>query len=426
MKLDGDVATVGITDYAQSVAGRHRLRRAAARRRDADAVRQHRRGRVGQGRLRHLHAGRRRGGRINDAIEADPALVNRDPYGGGWFYKIKLDDVSQTGEIAVAGAVRTADRRGLTQCTRRTPRATSRRCCRVIGVDSLDELVRVPDAVALRAPVEVTPQLSRDRDRRALRALRRAHDGRRATLSFLGAGAYRHYIPPVVGALAMRGEFLTSYTPYQAEVSQGYLQAIYEWQTYIALLTGLDVANASVYDGATALAEARDHGGQRDRPQGGARLARGAPELSRRAAHVCRRARARDRRAAVRAPTDAPTSARSTRRSPSSGTPRSSCSRRTSSARSTRCRQAPPSAIRATKTVRDRRRRRGDVAGGARDAGVVGRRHLRRRSAVVRQRDRVRRPARRLHRGDGASICGASPAGWSASRSTRREAARTC
>jgi glycine dehydrogenase subunit 1 len=126
---------------------------------------------------------------------------------------------------------------------------------RVIGVDALDDLVRVPDAIALREPVEVTPRLSEIEI-----AERFAGFAERTTAgsytSFLGAGAYRHYIPPVVGAIAMRGEFLTSYTPYQAEVSQGYLQAIYEWQTYIALLSGLDVANASVYDGATALAEA--------------------------------------------------------------------------------------------------------------------------------------------------------------------------
>lgn len=126
---------------------------------------------------------------------------------------------------------------------------------RAVGVDTLDDLVRVPDAVALRAPVEVTPQLS---EIEIAERFRRFAERTTATgyTSFLGAGAYRHYVPPVVGAIAMRGEFLTSYTPYQAEVSQGYLQAIYEWQTYIALLTGLDVANASVYDGATALAEA--------------------------------------------------------------------------------------------------------------------------------------------------------------------------
>src|SRR5579863_9156251 len=123
-----------------------------------------------------------------------------------------------------------------------------------IGVGSLDDLLKVPEAVALREKLEVVPALPEYQIARRFDSFAKKNVGQ-GYRSFLGAGAYRHYVPPAIPALAMRGEFLTAYTPYQAEVSQGYLQAIYEWQTYICLLTGMDISNASVYDGATALAE---------------------------------------------------------------------------------------------------------------------------------------------------------------------------
>jgi glycine dehydrogenase subunit 1 len=124
-----------------------------------------------------------------------------------------------------------------------------------IGVGSLDDLLRVPQDIALKAQLEVVPPLPEYQIQRRFDRFAERNDGVNYR-TFLGAGSYRHYAPPAIAALAMRGEFLTAYTPYQAEVSQGYLQAIYEWQTYICLLTGMEIANASVYDGATALAEA--------------------------------------------------------------------------------------------------------------------------------------------------------------------------
>src|SRR5262249_57912115 len=74
--------------------------------------------------------------------------------------------------------------------------------------------------------------------------------------SFLGAGAYRHHVPAAVDHIIQRGEFLTSYTPYQPEIAQGTLQYLFEFQTQVALITGMDVANASMYDGSTACTEA--------------------------------------------------------------------------------------------------------------------------------------------------------------------------
>jgi glycine dehydrogenase subunit 1 len=125
-----------------------------------------------------------------------------------------------------------------------------------IGVGSLDELFKdVPASLMLENPIDVPSMTEYEIERKfdELAGMNRAYP---AGKSFLGAGAYRHYLPAAAKQLITRGEFMTAYTPYQAEVSQGTLQTIFEFQSHICGLTGLDVANASMYDGATALAEA--------------------------------------------------------------------------------------------------------------------------------------------------------------------------
>jgi glycine cleavage system P protein (glycine dehydrogenase) subunit 1 len=126
-----------------------------------------------------------------------------------------------------------------------------------IGVSDLEELFRqVPDGVRFRGELELDPPLSELELTTHLSELasRNVHTG--AELSFLGAGMYDHYVPAAVNAILQRGELLTAYTPYQPEMSQGVLQAIFEYQTAICELTGMDVSNASGYDGTTVAADA--------------------------------------------------------------------------------------------------------------------------------------------------------------------------
>ena len=125
------------------------------------------------------------------------------------------------------------------------------------GLDSLDQLFdQIPPSVRLDRPLDLPDGVSEMEildDMRRLSALDRSADD---LVCFAGSGAYDHYVPSVVWALAGRSEFYTSYTPYQPELSQGVLQALFEYQSMICELTGLEVSNASLYDGATALGEA--------------------------------------------------------------------------------------------------------------------------------------------------------------------------
>lgn len=124
-----------------------------------------------------------------------------------------------------------------------------------LGVSSLEDLfAQLPDDVKLERPLAIAKGMSEYDIVEYFRA--RGADTAADYASFLGAGVYRHYRPVLVDTVVSRGEFLTSYTPYQAEISQGTLAAIFEFQTMMCQLTGMDVANASMYDGSTAVPEA--------------------------------------------------------------------------------------------------------------------------------------------------------------------------
>jgi glycine dehydrogenase subunit 1 len=128
---------------------------------------------------------------------------------------------------------------------------------RKIGVGSVDDLFAdIPAEVRLKKLLNLPEPMDDLSLQNHLRTLANRNNATDQLVSFLGAGSYDHYIPPVVDALSGRSEFVTAYTPYQAEASQGALQTFYEFQTMICEITGMDVANASMYEAGSALAEA--------------------------------------------------------------------------------------------------------------------------------------------------------------------------
>src|SRR5690348_4020272 len=126
-----------------------------------------------------------------------------------------------------------------------------------IGVDSIDALFAdVPEAARLNGLVDLPSAMGEIEVERWMSRMAARNVAAGSVPFFIGGGVYRHHIPAAVDHLIQRGEFLTSYTPYQPEISQGTLQYLFEFQTQVASLTGMEVANASLYDGATACAEA--------------------------------------------------------------------------------------------------------------------------------------------------------------------------
>jgi glycine dehydrogenase subunit 1 len=128
---------------------------------------------------------------------------------------------------------------------------------KAIGVSSFNDLlINIPYELRLKKALDLPAPLSELEVIRILKDISKRNLDTESTISFLGAGAYDHYIPVAIDHIISRSEFYTAYTPYQPEVSQGTLQAIYEYQTLICEITGMEVANASMYDGGSALAEA--------------------------------------------------------------------------------------------------------------------------------------------------------------------------
>ena len=131
------------------------------------------------------------------------------------------------------------------------------RMIKFLGITTFEDLIRnIPDTTRLKDDLNIPEGLSELEIEQICSHLAGLNKSVNSCNSFIGGGVYDHYIPAVINHMLLRSEFYTAYTPYQPEVSQGTLQAIYEYQSMICELTGMDVANASMYDVGSALAEA--------------------------------------------------------------------------------------------------------------------------------------------------------------------------
>ena len=196
---------------------------------------------------------------VNQKAVDEPETVNDDPYGDGWLVRIRLSDPGEADQLMDAGPTgRTSpssehEHAGYLSLTD----ADREAMLDAIGVASIDDLFeQIPEGVRFERALDVPEALPEAALVRHLEELAARNADTSRELSFLGMGIYDHYVPAIADAFLSRGEFLTAYTPYQPEMSQGVLQAIFEYQTAICELTAMDVSNASGYDGTTVAADA--------------------------------------------------------------------------------------------------------------------------------------------------------------------------
>src|SRR5229473_1179369 len=240
--------------------GRRRIRRAAEAGSETRNRKKFRDRGIGESRERDLCAGLRRSARSERGTAQHSGKTQHGSARGGVAHQSAIEECERTERLDGRRGLRSlhrGQRQGSLGLMRYLPKSPAERqeMLAAIGAKSIDELFSgIPERYRLRAPLKIPGPYS---EAEVIQYFSdRAAENSAGYTSFLGAGVYNHLRSVVTDAIIQRGEFLTSYTPYQAEIAQGTLQAIFEFQTLMCQLTGQEVANASMYDGSTAATEA--------------------------------------------------------------------------------------------------------------------------------------------------------------------------